>query len=584
MRSPATKLAIGLLLSVLTKYTHATCKAIPGDPGWPSVQEWATFNASLDGVLLKPPPPGGVCHPGEPNYDPALCPNVTALWTTSFPFHEDDPISNAFNNWNNDSCLPYPQAPCSGEGYPIYVVNATKPEHVQKAINFARERNIRLNVKCSGHDYLGRSVAPNSLSIWVHNMHGIELHDSFVPQRGGKNRSCIPEGLDPFTSAITFAAGDTNGDVYAAANTIGMAVPVTGGHDVCYGGYVTGAGHSILGARHGLAADLVLELTVVTPDGNIVIANSCQNRDLFWALRGGGGATFGVIVSFTLALYPDEPTDLVVTGIGPIVNNSVHFYDAAAYAFTQYPAIVDQGWAGYGFLQPSNSTVPGVGSQFYVDWFGLGRNATQLIELATPIANYINATWPNEFGVEASVFNFPSFYDFWAANTDTGSPVGVDIVIGSRLLDKTAIDNPNLASYLQRAVIPGGQLTEYMVGGPGVHNKPPSLNAVCPAWRTAYSHSVVGVGWVPFQTAMETQQLSDLNVYVEALTELAPDMGAYVNEADPFQENYHEVFWGANYPRLLAIKKGVDPCDVFWCRACVGNEGWQEVGDQLCRV
>jgi len=578
------KVSTGLLLFVLSKHSQAACKVTPEDPGWPSLQEWDTFNTSLGGALLRPALPGGVCHPGQPNYDAALCPNITTLWDTSLYFHEDDPISNAFNNWNNDSCLPDPQTPCSGEGYPIYVVNATKPEHVQKAVDFAREKNIRLNVKCSGGDYLGRSVAPNSLSIWVRNMHSIQLHDNFVPQGGGKDCNCIPEGLDPFTSAITFAAGDTNGDVYAAASTIGMAVPVTGGHMVCYGGYVTGGGHSVLGARHGLAADLVLELTVVTPDGKLIVANACQNRDLFWALRGGGGATFGIIVSFTLALYPDQPTDLVITGIGPFVNNSLHFYDAAAYAFTQYPGIVDAGWAGYGFVQPSNSTVPGVGSQFYVDWFGFGRNATQLIELVAPIANYINVTWPNEFQVFVTVISFPSFYAYWSSNTDTGSPVGVDIVIGSRLLDKKAIDNRNLASFLQRAIIPGGQITEYMMGGPGVHSKPLSLNAVCPAWRTAYSHSVVGVGWSPFNTAMENQQLNLLDSFVEALIELAPDMGAYVNEADPFQENYHEVFWGANYPRLLDIKKKVDLHDVLWCRACVGNEGWQEVGDRLCQV
>lgn len=584
MRPSAKAVVVGMILQVLAVNAHINCKVVPGNTRWPSIEEWTTINKSLGGALVMASPPGGVCHPGQLNYDSALCPIVTNLWTTSFDFHELDPIGNAFNNWNNDSCLPVLQAPCSGKGYPIYVINATKPEHVQKAINFARERNIRLNVKCSGFDYLGRSVAPNSLSIWVHYMQGIQLHKSFVPQGGGKKCNCIPDGLNANGPAITFSAGDTNGAVYAAASTIGMAVPVTGGHPVCYGGYVTGGGHSILGARHGLAADLILELTVVTPDGRIVIANACQNRDLFWALRGGGGATFGVIISFTMALYPDEPTALVTTGIGPITNNSVHFYDAAAYAFTQYPAIVDAGWAGYGFIQPSNTTVPGIGSRFYITWFGFGRNSTELLEMATPIANYVNITWPNEFGALASVTNFPSFYAYWSKNTDTGSPVGVDIVVGSRLLDKKAIDNPNLASYIKRAVGLGGSLTEYMMGGPGVHSKPLSLNAVCPAWRTAYSHSVVGGGWFPFDTAMEKQQLNQLNSYVEALTELAPDMGAYINEADPFQKNYHEVFWGVNYPRLLAIKKKVDPCDVFWCRACVGNEGWQEVGDRLCRI
>jgi FAD/FMN-containing dehydrogenase len=575
---------LGVILPILAGYAHAACKAVPGTPGWPSTQEWMNFNQSLGGVLLKPPPPGGVCHAGEPNYNTALCPNVTSLWTTSFNFHEDDPISNAFNNWNNDSCLPYPQAPCSGEGYPIYVVNATKPEHVQKAINFARDNNIRLNVKCSGHDYLGRSVAPNSLSIWVHYIQNIQLHDSFTPQGRRKDCDCIPEGLNAFGPAITFQAGDTNGAVYAAASRIGMAVPVTGGPAVCYGGYTSGGGHSILGARYGLAADLILELTVVTPDGKIVVANACQNPDLFWALRGGGGATFGVVISFTMALYPDEPTSLVVAGVTTLVNNSAHFYDAAAYAFTKYPAIVDAGWAGYGAIYPSNTSVPGIGSKFDIAWFGFGRTESQILEMVTPIADYINATWPGEFGVYGAIKNFSSFYDYWSNNTDTGSPVGVDIVIGSRLLDKTAINNPNLKSYLERAVRPGGTLTQYMMGGPGVHSKPLSFNAVCPAWRTAYSHSVTGAHWPPFATALEKEQLSQLNGYLDALTELAPNTGAYVNEADPFEPNYHEVFWGANYPRLQTIKKMVDPHNVFWCRACVGNEGWQEVGDQLCQI
>lgn len=577
---------LGTVLSLAGR-ASAACKAVPGTSGWPSPQDWANFNNSLGGALLMPPPPGGVCHQGEPNYNPGLCPTVAVEWVTSFAFHEDDPISNAFNNWNNDSCLPSPepQVPCSGEGYPIYVVNATKAEHVQKAIDFARERNIRLNVKCSGHDYLGRSVAPNSLSIWVHNMHGIQIHDSFTPQGHSGDCNCVPEGLNASAPAITFMAGDNNGQVYSAAAAVGMAVPVTGGPQVCYGGYMTGGGHSILGARYGLVADLILELTVVTPDGRVVIANACQNPDLFWALRGGGGATFGVVISFTMQLYPDESLTILGYSVISIIENSTHFYDAAAYAFSQYPAIVDAGWAGYGGIRPSNTSTPSINSTFSMAWFGLGRTEDQLLTFLTPLAEYLNTTWPGEFTIGGgTIQNFTSFYEYWSLNNDTGSPVGVDIILGSRLLDKAAITNPSLPSYLEKAMGPGGGLTKYMVGGPGVHSRPVGFNAVCPAWRTAYSHSVTGGSWTPFDTAEETQQINTVAGYVEALVELAPNMGAYVNEADPFELNYHEVFWGVNYPRLVAIKKAVDPNDVFWCRACVGNEGWQEVGDQLCQV
>lgn len=55
---------------------------------------------------------------------------------------------------------------------------------------------------------------------------------------------------------------------------------------VGYGGFATGAGHSGLGPTYGMAADHVLEMEVVSPGGEILTVNECQNQDLFWALRG----------------------------------------------------------------------------------------------------------------------------------------------------------------------------------------------------------------------------------------------------------------------------------------------------------
>jgi len=74
------------------------------------------------------------------------------------------------------------------------------------------------------------------------------------------------------------------------------------------------------------------------------------------------------------------------------------------------------------------------------------------------------------------------------------------------------------------------------------------------------------------------------NTYVQALRDLAPDTGAYVNEADPNEPDFQKTFWGDNYERLLGIKRIVDPDDVFWCAPCVGNEMWREVSGKLCRI
>jgi hypothetical protein len=75
-----------------------------------------------------------------------------------------------------------------------------------------------------------------------------------------------------------------------------------------------------------------------------------------------------------------------------------------------------------------------------------------------------------------------------------------------------------------------------------------------------------------------------MNTTVQYLRTLDPDSGAYINEADPYEPNWQQAFWGSNYERLLEIKRKVDPADVLWCQPCVGSENWELVGDMVCRV
>ena len=111
------------------------CKAIPGTPEWPSNSDWKRLNATLGGKLLQPSAPGGVCHPEQTNYDPAKCPAVQQGWT-QYQFHQNDPVSSMWNQWNNDTCLPVVTAPCSGTGYPVYVINATNALDVKVGVDF----------------------------------------------------------------------------------------------------------------------------------------------------------------------------------------------------------------------------------------------------------------------------------------------------------------------------------------------------------------------------------------------------------------------------------------------------------------
>jgi len=101
----------------------------------------------------------------------------------------------------------------------------------------------------------------------------------------------------------------------------------------------------------------------------------------------------------------------------------------------------------------------------------------------------------------------------------------------------------------------------------------------------------VAANSTPAQLAAGSKQLTD--VVLGPLRDLTPTGGSYGNEADPVEPNWQQDFWGANYPRLLSIKKKWDPTDLFYVHHGVGSEGWYvDDGDRgvptqdgkLCRV
>lgn len=131
------------------------CKAVPGTAEWPSSTEWASLNKTVNGRLLKPDPPAASCHRNHPSYSSTACASLKLGWWFS-GWHDHHPTSTLWQNVNNYSCVPDGLAPCSNDGYPVYVVEARQASDVKAAVDFARPKNIRLNIKSTGHDFLGR--------------------------------------------------------------------------------------------------------------------------------------------------------------------------------------------------------------------------------------------------------------------------------------------------------------------------------------------------------------------------------------------------------------------------------------------
>lgn len=101
------------------------CKRTPDSLRWPSSAIWESLNVSVGGKLLQPPPPGAVCHPGQPTYDAGQRAAVQAGWLT-YDWHSESPVSTDWNNWNNDTCLPDAGYPCSGQSPPWLCIGSSK--------------------------------------------------------------------------------------------------------------------------------------------------------------------------------------------------------------------------------------------------------------------------------------------------------------------------------------------------------------------------------------------------------------------------------------------------------------------------
>ncbi|KAI6361597.1 hypothetical protein MCOR25_006437 [Pyricularia grisea] len=562
------------------------CKVTPQDANWPAAEKWNQLNSTISGRLIKPVTPGAVCHAEQPSYSTAGCLATQSQWRDP-SFHLGDPVSVDWDNWANDTCAPDPEVGCSDAGYPVYVVNATEPEHVQAGVDFARNHNIRLVVKNSGHDYLGRSNAPFSLSIWVHHMKSIQIHEqgSFQP------KNCPSADLTHLRHdvIVTFGAGIEMAEAYHFTATMNRTIVGGNGPTVALGGFITGGGHSILSPKHGLAVDQVLEMEMVDANGRLLTLNECENEDLFFAIRGGGGSTFGILTSITL-LTLESP---IVLGLGFSMiasAESPYGLDAMVYFITQIPALAAAGISGYPIMHKAKP----LGNLTYTGVVGVlimrdSSNPQDILKFIQPIFEHVNTTWPGQFAFTSQVVSHPNFYSWYQQNYDK-SEAGRSLLASSQLLDGKALEQDETAIRAAlEAVMDGGEAGFYMVSGNGVREAAAvrrGRTAVNPAWAETLVHAATSVSFPSHDADAAAKASADAKRFSAALRSLRLNGGgaAYVNEAHPDEDDWQHEFWGSNYDKLREIKKNRDPETVFWCHPCVGNEEWEIQDGRLCRL
>jgi hypothetical protein len=132
----------------ITGNSGPPCKAVPGTEHWPSEAQWSGLNDTLEGLLLKPDPLASACYSGQ-SYDAARCRYLLSPMSGLRRAYLDDPLT-VLTQWpQGETCLASlkPQGNCSLGGYPVYVAKVSTVKHIQAAVNFARNMNVRLVIK-----------------------------------------------------------------------------------------------------------------------------------------------------------------------------------------------------------------------------------------------------------------------------------------------------------------------------------------------------------------------------------------------------------------------------------------------------
>lgn len=285
------------------------------------------------------------------------------------------------------------------------------------------------------------------------------------------------------------------------------------------GGYSQGGGHSALNSRYGLGADQVLEWEVIDGSGRFLVANREQNTDLFWALSGGGGGTYGVVWSMTSKAHPDGPVSALNLTVPLAGVSQDTFFKAIEFYHAHLPAIVDEGVMSLAFMtNDSFSIAPMTGPDI---------PEKKLVQMIQPFRDELD-----KLGIKYTFYSgqFDTYLDEFEAMQ---APITVAVAqYGSWLVPRSVVhEKPHdLADAARHIINNGGTFTTVAVNvskevAGDVHN------AVLPAWRDAIFHVVLSTVWEfakPEEMIKRQRQMT--NDFVPRLQKLAPESGAYLNE------------------------------------------------------
>ncbi|KAG5255431.1 berberine bridge enzyme [Salix suchowensis] len=221
----------------------------------------------------------------------------------SLHFEDSAAMSNVFYTPHNSSYSSVLQFSIrnlrfsSSERKPLAIVTQTNASHIQAAILCSRKHNLQIRIRSGGHDFEGLSyrAALPFVIIDLINLRTINV--------------------DAANKTAWVQAGATLGEIYYSISEKSrtLAFPAGNCPTVGVGGHFSGGGHGTIVRKYGLASDNVIDAQLIDAKGRI-LDRASMGEDLFWAIRGGGGQSFGVVVAWKIRLV-EVPSTLTMFSV-----------------------------------------------------------------------------------------------------------------------------------------------------------------------------------------------------------------------------------------------------------------------------
>ncbi|WP_027156365.1 FAD-binding oxidoreductase [Mesorhizobium sp. WSM2561] len=412
---------------------------------------------------------------------------------------------------------------------PRWIIPCAEVADVVAAVNHARDKHLLLAIRGGGHNGPGFGSCDGGMVIDMSPMKRVDI--------------------DLRTSTVRVEAGCTQGDVDRATSAHGLAVPAGLVSSTGIAGLTLGGGTGHLTRKHGLTIDNLLAAEVVLADGSVVTASEDEHPELFWALRGGGG-NFGVVTRFTFQAHPAK--DVYA---GPIFFDIAHAAEIMRWYRDFLPGAQRELGMFFGI-----KTVPSCDPFPREIW---GRRVCALISCYNGAEeDGVRAMRPVRDALPRPLMDgmmqMP-FVDLQAL-FDPLLPRGLQWYWKGDYVDE--LSDAAIAAHAEHGSKIPSELSLmhlYPIDG-AVQEVAPDATA-WGARRARWSMVIAGIDPDPTKAPELRRWASE---YWAAVHKHNPHGGAYINfMMDDEGEARVRAAYGANYERLVAVKRQYDPANLF---------------------